>query len=101
MTAYRQSWFEGWRLFGLLALTLTALCIWIAGMRGFEVDGLDKESASPFAKLRFGFEAISNSWNQWVLNYDNTKQKNLFKKFFKRKIFLQSTWLRRKNQKSI
>lgn len=40
MTAYRQSWFEGWRLFGLLALTLTALCIWIAGMRGFEVEGV-------------------------------------------------------------
>jgi sulfoxide reductase heme-binding subunit YedZ len=36
----RQNWFEGWRLFGLLTLILTALCIWIAGMRGFEVDGI-------------------------------------------------------------
>jgi len=36
----RQNWFEGWRLFGLLMLILTALCIWIAGMRGFEVDGI-------------------------------------------------------------
>ena len=36
----RQSWFEGWRLFWLLTLILTALCVWIAGMRGFEVDGI-------------------------------------------------------------
>jgi DMSO/TMAO reductase YedYZ heme-binding membrane subunit len=36
----RQNWFEGWRLFALLSLTLLALSIWIAGMRGFEVDGV-------------------------------------------------------------
>lgn len=35
-----QKWFEGWRLFALLSLTLLALSIWIAGMRGFEVDGV-------------------------------------------------------------
>jgi DMSO/TMAO reductase YedYZ heme-binding membrane subunit len=35
-----QKWFEGWRLFALLALTLLALSIWIAGMRGFEVEGV-------------------------------------------------------------
>jgi sulfoxide reductase heme-binding subunit YedZ len=36
----RQNWFEGWRLFALLSLTLLGLSIWIAGMRGFEVDGV-------------------------------------------------------------
>lgn len=36
----RQTWFEGWRLFALLSLTLLGLSIWIAGMRGFEVDGV-------------------------------------------------------------
>src|SRR5450631_4118875 len=36
----RQNWFEGWRLFAVLALTLIALSIWIAGMRQFEVDGV-------------------------------------------------------------
>ena len=36
----RQNWFEGWRLFALLALMLLALSIWIAGMRGFEVEGV-------------------------------------------------------------
>jgi methionine sulfoxide reductase heme-binding subunit len=35
-----QDWFEGWRLFGVLTLTLIALCIWIAGMRQFEADGV-------------------------------------------------------------
>ena len=33
MTADRQNWFEGWRLFAVLTLTLVALCLWIAGMR--------------------------------------------------------------------
>ncbi len=36
----RQTWFAGWRLFALLSLTLLGLSIWIAGMRGFEVDGV-------------------------------------------------------------
>ena len=36
----RQNWFDGWRLFALLSLTLLSLSIWIAGMRGFEVDGV-------------------------------------------------------------
>jgi hypothetical protein len=36
----RQDWFEGWRLFALLAATLLGLSIWIAGMRQFEVDGV-------------------------------------------------------------
>jgi len=40
MTMQRQSWFEGWRLFALLTLILIALCVWIAGMRQFEVEGV-------------------------------------------------------------
>jgi len=40
MQARRGDWFEGWRLFALLALILTGLCVWIAGMRGFEVEGV-------------------------------------------------------------
>jgi len=40
MRSARQDWFEGWRLFGVLTLTLIALCIWIAGMRQFEADGV-------------------------------------------------------------
>src|SRR6478609_6012841 len=36
----RQNWFEGWRLFAVLTLTLLALSVWIAGMRQFEVEGV-------------------------------------------------------------
>ena len=38
--AARRNWFEGWRLFGVLTLTLIGLSIWIAAMRQFEVEGL-------------------------------------------------------------
>ncbi len=37
-------------------------------------------AASPFARFKFGLDAMTNAWNQWVLSYDSTKQKNLFKK---------------------
>jgi methionine sulfoxide reductase heme-binding subunit len=40
MRSARQDWFEGWRLFAVLTLTLIGLCIWIAGMRQFEADGV-------------------------------------------------------------
>src|SRR5258707_12153489 len=40
MPANSKNWFEGWRLFAVLSLTLVALSIWIAGMRQFEVDGV-------------------------------------------------------------
>ena len=40
MPSRRQDWFEGWRLFAVLALTLVVLSVWIAGMRQFEVDGV-------------------------------------------------------------
>src|SRR6478752_7720264 len=36
----RQNRFEGWRLFAVLTLALAGLCIWIAAMRQFEVDGV-------------------------------------------------------------
>ncbi|MBR0938443.1 ferric reductase-like transmembrane domain-containing protein [Bradyrhizobium jicamae] len=71
----RQSWFEGWRLFAVLALTLIALSIWIAGTRRFEVDGLRMVirftartslllfclafSAAALARLR------PNAWTRW------------------------------------
>lgn len=75
MTAYRQDWFEGWRLFAVLALTLTALCIWIAGMRGFEVEGVRmvirftaRTSLLLFC-LAFSAAALArlwpNAWTRW------------------------------------
>ncbi|MCD6673343.1 MAG: DUF3488 and transglutaminase-like domain-containing protein [Burkholderiaceae bacterium] len=31
-------------------------------------------------RVRFGFEAIGNAWNQWVLQYDGTRQRSLLSK---------------------
>ena len=72
----RQNWFEGWRLFALLSLTLIALSIWIAGMRQFEVDGVRmvirftaRTSLLLFC-LAFSAAALAliwpNIWTRWL-----------------------------------
>jgi len=71
----RQNWFEGWRLFAVLALTLAALSIWIAGMRGFEVDGVrmvirfTARTSLLFFFLAFSAAALArlwpNAWTRW------------------------------------
>lgn len=64
----RQSWFEGWRLFWLLTLILTALCVWIAAMRGFEVDGIrmvirfTARTSLLFFCLAFSAAALARLW---------------------------------------
>src|ERR1700730_18717470 len=75
MSANRQNWFEGWRLFAVLTLTLAALSIWIAGMRQFEVDGVRMVSRFTartsllFFCLAFSAAALArlwpNSWTRW------------------------------------
>ena len=72
--SHRQNWFEGWRLFAVLALTLTALCLWIAGMRQFEVDGVrmvirfTARSSLLLFCLAFGAAALARLWPQpWTL----------------------------------
>ena len=72
----RQNWFDGWRLFALLSLTLIALSIWIAGMRQFEVDGVRmvirftaRTSLLLFC-LAFSAAALArlwpNIWTRWL-----------------------------------
>ena len=64
----RQNWFEGWRLFAVLAFTLLALSIWIAGMRQFEVEGVrmvirfTARSSLLFFCLAFGAAALARLW---------------------------------------
>jgi methionine sulfoxide reductase heme-binding subunit len=76
MTSHRQNWFEGWRLFAVLSLTLAALCIWIASMRQFEVDGVRmvirftaRTSLLLFC-LAFSAAALArlwpNAWTRWL-----------------------------------
>jgi methionine sulfoxide reductase heme-binding subunit len=70
-----EDWFEGWRLVAVLTLVLIALCIGIAGVRQFEVEGIHMVirftartslllfclafSAAALARLR------PNAWTQW------------------------------------
>jgi DMSO/TMAO reductase YedYZ heme-binding membrane subunit len=71
----RQNWFEGWRLFAVLTLTLLVLSVWIAGMRQFEVDGVrmvirfTARSSLLFFCLAFSAAALArlwpNSWTRW------------------------------------
>ena len=71
----RHSWFEGWRLFALLTLTLIALSIWIAGMRQFEVEGVrmvirfTARTSLLFFCLAFSAASLAylrpNAWTRW------------------------------------
>ena len=75
MPSHRQNWFEGWRLFALLALVLVALSVWIASMRGFEVDGVrmvirfTARTSLLFFCLAFSAAALArlwpNAWTRW------------------------------------
>jgi len=75
MNSYRQDWLEGWRLFAVLTLALTALCIWIAGMRDFEVEGVrmairfTARTSLLFFCLAFSAAALArlwpNAWTRW------------------------------------
>ena len=75
MQRRRQNWFEGWRLFAVLTLTLIALCLWIASMRQFEVEGVRmvvrftaRTSLLLFC-LAFSAAALArlwpNAWTRW------------------------------------
>jgi DMSO/TMAO reductase YedYZ heme-binding membrane subunit len=75
MALRRQNWFEGWRLFAVLTLTLIGLSVWIAAMRQFEVEGIRmvirftaRTSLLLFC-LAFGAAALArlwpNAWTRW------------------------------------
>jgi sulfoxide reductase heme-binding subunit YedZ len=75
MSDDRQNWFEGWRLFAVLTLTLAALSIGIAGMRQFDVDGVrmvirfTARTSLLFFCLAFSAAALArlwpNAWTRW------------------------------------
>jgi sulfoxide reductase heme-binding subunit YedZ len=75
MPSDRQNWFQGWRLFAVLTLTLIALSIWIAGIRQFEVDGVrmvirfTARTSLLFFCLAFSAGAMAplwpNIWTRW------------------------------------
>jgi DMSO/TMAO reductase YedYZ heme-binding membrane subunit len=75
MPSRLQNWFEGWRLFAVLTLVLAGLCVWIAGMRQFEVDGVrmvirfTARTSLLFFCLAFSAAALArlwpNAWTRW------------------------------------
>lgn len=77
MPAQRQTWFEGFRLLALLTLVLIALCVWIAGMRQFEVEGVrmvirfTARTSLLFFCLAFSAAALArlvpNAFTRWQL----------------------------------
>src|ERR1700744_1721244 len=73
MSADRRNWFEGWRLFGWLTLVLSALCVAIAAMRGFDVEGVravirfTARTSLLFFCLAFSAAAAARLWpNPWT-----------------------------------
>jgi len=72
----RRNWFEGWRLFALLTLTLIGLSIWIAAMRQFEAEGVrmvirfTARTSLLFFCLAFSAAALArlwpNAWTRWL-----------------------------------
>jgi sulfoxide reductase heme-binding subunit YedZ len=75
MHSPRSDWFEGWRLFAVLMLALTALSLWVAGMREFEVEGVrmairfTARTSLLFFCLAFSAAALvrlwPNAWTRW------------------------------------
>ena len=69
----RQTWFEGWRLFAVLTLILIALCVGLAGVRDFDVNGVrmvvrfTARTSLLFFCLAFSAAALARLWpNLWT-----------------------------------
>ena len=83
MTQRRQNWFDGWRLFGLLTLVLIALCVWIAGMRHFEVEGVrmvirfTARTSLLFFCLAFSAAALARLWPNAFTRWQRRNRRQL------------------------
>ena len=79
----RQNWFEGWRLFAVLTLTLLALSVWIAGMRQFEVEGVrmmirfTARTSLLFFCLAFSAAALARLWPSTWTRWQHRNRRNL------------------------
>jgi DMSO/TMAO reductase YedYZ heme-binding membrane subunit len=72
-----RDWFEGYRLLILLTLLLIALCLWLAGMRHFDAEGVrmavrfTARSSLVLFCLAFSAAAVArlrpNGWTRWQL----------------------------------
>ncbi len=69
----RGNWFEGWRLFAVLMLALSALCLWLVDISGLDVDGVrmvirfTAKTSLLFFCLAFSAAALWRLWpNPWT-----------------------------------
>jgi len=70
-----KTWFEGWRLFAVLTLTLIALCVGLAGIGHFDINGVrmvvrfTARTSLLFFCLAFSAAAFArlwpNGWTRW------------------------------------
>jgi methionine sulfoxide reductase heme-binding subunit len=77
MTTPRRAWFEGTRLLSLLTLLLIALCLWLAAMRHFDLEGVrmvvrfTARSSLLLFCLAFSAGALARlwpgGWTRWQL----------------------------------
>jgi sulfoxide reductase heme-binding subunit YedZ len=64
-----QGYFEGWYLLGATSLAMAALAVWLASMRGFEVDGVrmvvryTARTSLLFFCLAFSASALHRLWS--------------------------------------
>src|ERR1700685_3068658 len=75
MSMQRQNWFDGWRLFAVLASVLIALCAGIAGSHQFDADAIrmvirfTARTSLLFFCLAFSAAALArlwpNAWTRW------------------------------------
>ena len=79
----RQTWFEGWRLFILLTLILAALCVGIAGMWQFEVEGVrmvirfTARTSLLFFCLAFSAAALARLWHNAFTRWQRRNRRYL------------------------
>jgi DMSO/TMAO reductase YedYZ heme-binding membrane subunit len=83
MSVDRRNWFEGWRLFGWLTLILAVLCVSIAAMRGFEVEGIravirfTARTSLLFFCLAFSAAATARLWPNAFTRWQRRNRRTL------------------------
>jgi hypothetical protein len=83
MPSRRQNWFEGWRLFAVLTLTLIGLSIWIAGVRQFDVCGVrmvirfTARTSLLFFCLAFSAAALARLWPHAATRWQRRNRRTL------------------------
>jgi DMSO/TMAO reductase YedYZ heme-binding membrane subunit len=83
MQARRQFYLEGWGLLAATTLVMTALALWLAAMRGFEVDGVrlviryTARTSLLFFCLAFSASALYRLWPGTLTGWQRRNRRTL------------------------